>query len=162
MNRDLACLLFVTFIVYSFGNESVFDNLHQSCAVLAIKSLWETQDVQFIPHLIRFHFLPMLNSSLTSSAFTFFRCSIHPHLISFYFLPMFNSSLTSSAFTFYRCSVHPSPHQLSLSTFSPAFNTDLSGTVTFSTSGQFIPGFSTLHRPCSAGRKPYDLVFDYY
>ena len=119
--------------------------------------------------------LRMFNSSLTSSAFIFYRCSTHlsphplslssdvqfiPHLICFHFLPMFNSSLTSSAFTFYRCSVHPSPHPLSLSTFSPEFNTDLSGTVTFSTSGQFIPGFSTLHRPCSAGRKPYDLVFD--
>ena len=95
-------MLFVTFIVYSFGNESVFDNLHQSCAVLAIKSLWETQDVQFIPHLIRFHFLLMFNRSLTSSAFTFYRCSIHPsphplslstnvqfipHLIRFHFLP---------------------------------------------------------------------------
>ena len=131
LTNIIACLLFVTFIVYSFGNESVFDNLHQSCAVLAIKSLWETQDVQFIPHLIRFHFLPM-----------------------------FNTSLTSSAFTFYRCSIHPSPHPLSLSTFSPEFNTDLSSTVTFSTSRQFIPGFFTLHRPCSAGRKPSDSVLD--
>ena len=128
-----SCVIVVcnVYIVYSFGNESVFDNLHQSCAVLAIKSLWETQDVQFIPHLIRFHFLPM-----------------------------FNTSLTSSAFTFYRCSIHPSPHPLSLSTFSPEFNTDLSSTVTFSTSRQFIPGFSSFHRPCSAGRKPYELVFD--
>ena len=73
INRDLACLLFVTFIVYSFGNESVFDNLHQSCAVLAIKSLWETQDVQFIPHLIRFHFLPFpLNSIRICPALSLF------------------------------------------------------------------------------------------
>ena len=123
INRDLACLLFVTFIVYSFGNESVFDNLHQSCAVLAIKSLWETQDVQFIPHLIRSHFLLMFNSSLTSPTFTFYQCSIHPsphplllstnvQLTHFHFLMMFNSSV----FTFYRYSIHLSPHLLSLST----------------------------------------------